>query len=371
MGLTAAQLEQRARAILEGAWETCHPEAERITPVGAPTLPPDLVEDIQASVNSRTKTYRYVLPTQVLAKAAVPSLDCRCLQAGRGGEGAFDARSLSHNVIVPFDRQNENVLGGSSEPYANNPVRVAEVTPEHRAAQRNRAGWDALCRVLQALEDTSDPAFTQAVLREVLEVIRGRLEGTAVTYAVPQRVNHPKLLHAVEAYLSERSGGVRLQAVVASLFLTVGKRFHLFANVKSSKPTAADASTGQIADVDCYDAEGDLALAVEVKDRELTITQMSNTVLAARAADLTEVLFISQRGIPQDEAEGASQAIASYFASGQNVYVFPFMEFASGVLALLGEVGRRDFVTRVGQVLEGYQSSLSDRRAWSAVLREL
>src|SRR5690242_17846258 len=63
-----------------------------------------LRDAIGRSVNSGTVTYRYVLPTQLLAKVADPSLDCRSVQVAAGVPGAFDARSLCHKVIVPFDR---------------------------------------------------------------------------------------------------------------------------------------------------------------------------------------------------------------------------------------------------------------------------
>ncbi len=97
-----------------------------------------LLESIRLSVNSNTKTYRYVLPTQLLAKIADPALDCRSLQAGADRTGSFDARTIAHQVIVPFDQSNDRVLGGSPEPYVNNPVRVPEVSEQYRSAQRNR-----------------------------------------------------------------------------------------------------------------------------------------------------------------------------------------------------------------------------------------
>lgn len=54
----------------------------------------DLSQNIEESISSevthllrsRTKTYRYVLPTQLIVKLANPSLDSRCLQAGRKPE---------------------------------------------------------------------------------------------------------------------------------------------------------------------------------------------------------------------------------------------------------------------------------------------
>lgn len=281
------------------------------------------------------------------------------------------ALSLCHDVVVPFDRANESVLGGSTEPYANNPVRVPEVTEAYRSAQKDKKGWDSLCHVLAAVEERQERAFTEAVFDQVLLEIHRRLQGVTVTYAAPQRVSHPRLLTALQAYLSHRSGGVRLQAVVSALFVTLGRRFGLFAEVRSNKPTASDTSTGQVADVECFDAKGRIALAVEVKDRELTVTQISDKLPATRTAQVTELLFIVERGVRKEDDDEAAALIERSFASGHNIYVFPLQDFASGILALLGEAGRRDFLVNVGAELERYQAPLTDRRAWSALLIDL
>jgi hypothetical protein len=361
-----AELKSRCEEMLRARWENA---LARLA--ARPAVPQRLLKAIIASVNSSTKTYRYVLPTQLLAKVADPSLDCRCLQVARGGAGAFDARSLCHTVIVPFDREHENVLGGSSEPYANNPVRVPEVTRAHRGPQRDKAGWDDLCAVLAAVEQRDDPAFTADVFDTVLTAIRDRLEKTAVSYALPQRIAHGALLSLLRAYLAEPSGGLRLQAVVSALFGVIGARFSLFPDVRSRKPTASDASTKQVADVECYDKDGRLALAVEVKDRELTVAQISGKLPAVRAAQLTELLFIVERGIRAEDSAETDRVIGRQFAGGHSIYVFPLLDFASGILALFGEGGRREFLEAVGQVLDEYQAPVSDRRAWSALLRDL
>jgi hypothetical protein len=146
---------------------------------------PKLTQAVSLCINSSTKTYRYVLPTQVLSKVTDPSLDSRCLQASRGGPGAFDARSVAHEVIVPFDQDNENVLGGSQEPYVNNPLRVPEVSAAYRGAQRDKPGWDLLCLVLNAVEDRRDKEFTRLVLRQILTEIYRRLSTVRVVYGVP------------------------------------------------------------------------------------------------------------------------------------------------------------------------------------------
>lgn len=106
-----------ARETLNALWATAQGES-----VAPKNVPQEILQAISASTNSNTLTYRYVLPTQLLAKFIDPSLDCRALQARSPRPGAFDARSVCHKVIVPFDRENNRVLGGSAEPYLNNPV---------------------------------------------------------------------------------------------------------------------------------------------------------------------------------------------------------------------------------------------------------
>ena len=76
----------------------------------------DLKSDIVDCLTSSTKSYHYVLPTQLLSKAVEPTRDCRSIQVAYGKAGAFDARSIAHKVIVPFDKRNYNVLGGYTEP---------------------------------------------------------------------------------------------------------------------------------------------------------------------------------------------------------------------------------------------------------------
>ncbi len=103
------------------------------------------------------------------AKAADPGRDCRSVQATCGLRGAFDARTIADEVVVPFDRANENVLGGSTEPYANNPLRIPAIVPTARSAQRDKSAFDDLCKVLDYAE--KNPQHAVDLLRAALEQI--------------------------------------------------------------------------------------------------------------------------------------------------------------------------------------------------------
>ncbi|MGH8546119.1 MAG: restriction endonuclease, SacI family [Gammaproteobacteria bacterium] len=327
-----------------------------------------LVNLIRACVNSKTKTYRYVLPTQLIAKHVDPSLDCRCLQAARPGRGSFDARTVAHQVIVPFDQANESVLGGAPEPYVNNPVRVPEVSVKHRAQQKNKADWDKLGKLLSLVQSKDSKKFTESVLKQVLTEIYRRLAGVRVIYATPSRISLPRCVMLMTDYLGEQSGGDRLLALSSALFAVIGKRFRLYSSVRRAKITASDLATGLLADLECVTEKDAIVLTVEVKDKELTISQMRGKIKTIREKQVSEIFFIAQRGVVQGEKQQINELINREFVSGQNIYMTDLISLAKATLALLGERGRKDFLREVGHHLEAYKSDINHRRAWATLL---
>jgi len=269
--------------------------------VGAPTtdepgsIPVEVQAAIARSINSSTLTYRYVLPTQLLAKCIEPGLDCRSIQVGSGLRGAFDARSLCHTVVVDFDRANSNVLGGSKEPYLNNPLRIAAIVAPQRKAQRNKTGFDDLCLVLGFAE--AHPDVAPILLEAVLRAVHARLANVQVVYPVPNRVSLAHAQRVLSEFLAERSGGARLQAVAVALFRTIGRRLGLCAEVESANINAADQSTGRVADIECRDDEGGVVLAVGVKDRQIELKHVQDKLPGVRERGIRELLFLVQGGV--------------------------------------------------------------------------
>jgi len=332
---------------------------------------PRLIKAIHQSINSSVKTYRYVLPTQIVSKLADSSLDSRCLQASRGGRGAFDARTVAHAVIVPFDQENESVLGGSQEPYVSNPVRVPEVSSRYRDAQKYVKDWDKLCVVLDAVESRAREDFTRRVFRQVLIETYKRLSSVRVVYAAPRRVSLRKTTEAIQAYLSEHSGGDRLLALTSAVFTVIGSRFGLWAEVKRGKITAADQASGMLADLECVTKDRHVAVAVEVKDRKITISQLRAKLRSIREKQVSEIFFVATQGTLESEEAQVNALVNHEFGSGQNIYVTDLERLCGTVLALLGERGRRDFLIETSAQLEKYHSEIAHRRAWAAILETL
>jgi hypothetical protein len=357
------------RTTLDGIWEdiSSRGAAGALTP---PLQDPLLTSAIRDCLISPTKTYHYVLPTQLLAKVVNPALDAHCLQTTCDSPGAFDARTIAHEVIVPFDQTNYRVLGGSAEPYVNNPVRVPSLSASFRPQQKNKADWDKLIQVVDYVEARDQPTFTALVFEHVLFEIYRLLADVVVVFPTPNRISLKQTQELVTAYLAEGSGGERLEAVCTALFQTISEHFGVFDQIKRTKVNAADASTRMLADIECW-SEDKIVLLVEVKDRALTLVQLDAKLDAVRSRHISELLFLAQEAPAASERQALEMRVSSEYAAGQNVYVTNFTDFALGICILLGEKGRAAFIDQVGKELDRDGANIVHRRRWATLLKSI
>ena len=320
-------------------------------------------------MTSSVKTYHYVLPTQILAKSVASNLDSHSLQVAYEVPGAFDARTIAHEVIVPFDQANHRVLGGSLEPYVNNPVRVPAVTAKYRDQQKNKQDWDKLVKVLDTIEKNNKKDFTEKVFEQVLFEVSKLLTSVQIAYPSPNRISLDKANALINQYLSTGSGGDRMEAVCTALFQTIGEKFLIFDKVRREKVNAPDATSGMLADIECF-LEDNIVLIVEVKDRSITLAQLNNKLDHVREKHIAEILFLAKTGKNQAEAGEIDKLILSEFTSGQNIYIADFFDFALGILILLGEEGRINFIDKIGKELDRVHSDYTHRKAWANLLRQ-
>lgn len=131
-----------------------------------------------------------------------------------------------------------------------------------------------------------------------------------------------------------------------------------------------DATTGMVADIECW-LNDEIVLLVEVKDRSLNLTNLDAKIDVARSKQIKEILFMAQQGIePRDKSE-IGKKIIQEFTSGQNIYISSLVDFARGILILLGEKGRVVFIGKIGPELDAAKSSIKHRKAWASLLKEI
>jgi hypothetical protein len=85
-------------------------------------------------------------------------------------------------------------------------------------------------------------------------------------------------LSLAQGFLQEKSGGDRSLALCGAIFDAIGIHFGLYEKVDRARINASDTATGQAADLECVNAEGKVVLAVEVKDRTITLTDVEGTL---------------------------------------------------------------------------------------------
>jgi hypothetical protein len=326
-------------------------------------------QNLQDLVNSGQTAIRFCLPTQLLGKLVDPALDALCLQKGDGTRGRWDPRGFASAVIVPWNRDNQSVLGNSGDPYVSNPLRRPRVDAG-LDQMADREQWDSLCEVLRDVEKAGDPAQTERVLSQVLIAIRDRLRALTFVYVVPSRVSLRQVEALVGAFLSESSGGDRGLAVTAALFETFREHIGLYREVRRSVVNAADAATNSVGDLECVGPDGDIILAVEVKERRIEDADVQIAVAKAREFAVRELLLCT-KGIQTAEHDAVERTFSNAWASGTNLYHATVGDLMRGTLPLVGETGIRNFVVQIGHQLDTFSSQPRHRKAWKTLLDAL
>jgi len=155
-------------------------------------------------------------------------------------------------------------------------------------------------------------------------------------------------------------------AITTALLETAGRILYLYSEVRRFNINAPDTTSGLVADIECRNKNGEIVLAVEVKDRLLTFSHIQDKMPDVRSHSVSEILFLAQKGI--EDIQKVEGFIRKEFVSGQNIYIFSLSKFAPVLLALMGEKGRREFLVNVGRILDNYGSTLKDRQAWAELL---
>ena len=325
--------------------------------------------EVDRLVNSGLVSIRYAVLTQLLGKIADRERSLLALQLGEGEAGAWDPRSFAAAVIVPWVAANNDVMGTSPDPYVNNPLRRPLL--ERDAPGRNKQDeWNALHDFLAPLDEASRKDVKVAFRRCLASVAR-RMAGQSFKYQIPVRVSLPDMLGTLDSFLAEPSGGFRALAVAAAMMTVLGEGFSLFTRIESQGLNEADAASGAPGDVVCFDDNDQMVLAVEVKDRELTLADVRSSTRKAREADaaLTNLLFTTP-GIKHQDRANIDESVAATWAAGMNVYQADILDLAASTFVLLAEDWRPALMRQIGDELDR-RGDHRHRRSWRDLLSAL
>ena len=361
---------KKAASLLKKYWQSVCNEADN-----NPSLEyiPDTVlrSKIHDSINHSQVAYRFCLPIQLLGKIVNPAIDSLCLQKKEDAQDVtgWDARTLGSKVVAPFNQSQENVLGTSGDPYVGNPMRIPRMVRDDKS-KKDIAGWNVLVDVLEQVELKKDKKFTEMVFRQVLLEILKRQRSLRFVYPLPPRISLETAILLIQKFVEEKSGGDRGLALCSALFDTIGIHFGLYKEVVRGRINASDRATKQAADLECKDSNGKVVLAVEVKERILTLIDIEGTLQKCRELKINDIFFTA-RGVKGDEQKAIDERISRAFTAGQNVYIFNLLDIARSVLAVGGETFRAAFLQKVGEHLDLWNTQPRHRQAWKKLLEEI
>ncbi|WP_170972319.1 restriction endonuclease, SacI family [Natronorubrum halophilum] len=329
------------------------------------------LKQILAADKYGTRTFKYILVTNVLAKTVNPDVHALALKDNSNLDGSFNSGGLATDVVTDWEKDNGERLGGSNEPRTNSVYyRQAELNTDYEA-------WDddlyqTLIRILTELEERSSEGKLEPInmLRQTMHVV-SQLEPTTVSYMNPPDVSYIDLNEAVEQYLEKSGTGERLAAVAAGVLdaqYFVGDRTDYY--IKVDHVNVADENSSAAGDIEIFKSEDEdtLIQAIEVKDKPATKADIQHSISTGREHELDEYMFITGRGFQSiDERERAMDAISD--AEIELVVVTKIDLLSS--LKFQGRAGRTRFRESVGEFLNDMRAQEGSKSDWKQMIESL
>lgn len=308
-----------------------------------------LLSDVTASLISEIlrgthKTYRYVLVNALLAKATNDKIDALALQLADGKGGKFDARSLCHNVVVPFEKLSlPGCLGDSNEPFLNKPARFVSLSMEN--AVRSGKDKETLKNLINVLSSINSSQEAYDYLKSAMVVMKENHEQYLKKFSIGDTLlNVSEFSQLVLDYIYQITnhpmGGEVCALLVAELEqMYLGKKF----KVVPHKVNESGASSKEVGDIDIFDTEGSIVNAIEVKDKDFSEQDVVHAIDKFREAHLPSSLFIYGKFADFDE-DAVFQVLKKKGREGHYCCLISILNYAKLRISDMKSITVKEFV---------------------------
>lgn len=290
------------------------------------------------------KTYRYILVTALLAKATNEGINILSLQKGDGTDGKYDARSLCHKVLVPFETLKlPGCLGGSNEPFLNKPARFVSLSLTN--AVRRGKDFQILSDVIDVLSDISDSPCAYKYLKSAVAVMKEVSKEYVSKFSVGDALIDISefsqlVLDYIYAITEHSLEGEICPLIVSQLEqMYLGKDF----KVEPHKVNQSGSSSKEIGDIDVYDKNRKLVYSIEVKDKDFSMQDVAHAIAKFKQADLDTSLFIYGKNVSFDEDE-VYHLLKEIGREGHYCCLISILHYAKLRICDLKSLTIRDFV---------------------------
>lgn len=304
----------------------------------------EIGQKISEILRGTHKTYRYILVTSLLAKATNDGVNILSLQKGDGEGGKYDARSLCHKVLVPFETLRlPGCLGSSNEPFLNKPARFVSLSLTN--AVRRGKDFQTLSDVIDVLSNISNSSDAYKYLKSALSVMKEVSKEYVLKFSVGDALIDISefsqlVLDYIYAITEHSMEGEVCPLIVSQLEqMYLGKDF----KVEPHKVNQSGASSKEVGDIDVYDKNKKLIYSIEVKDKDFSKQDVAHAIIKFKQADLSSSLFVYGKNVSFDEDE-VFQLLKEIGREGHYCCLISILHYAKLRICDLKTLTIRDFV---------------------------
>jgi hypothetical protein len=276
-----------------------------------------IVNNIEEVIVGSQKTYRYILITALLALATEPKVNPLCLQASSSMEGAYDARSLCHKVIVPFEKKYlEDRLGGSNEPYLNNPARFKEISLTN--AVRGGKSKEILKTLHSILSSIQPQDAFQYLVFCIKCTLKRKPKGiSSIQLSGASLGNRSPVIKFVESLMMKTSQGETSALITAALFQMLAGTYDETFYVEAHSVNQSGASSNEVSDIDVYHGP-ELLFTIEVKDKDFNEHDIEHAVKKAMDVGSSRLFFVCGFNAKLETTQKSLDDISSSYSENYN-----------------------------------------------------
>lgn len=249
-------------------------------------------------------TFKYILITGYLGKYVNPSVHSRALQVSSQLDGAYDARSLCHKVVVGFEKNKGNLFGLSNEPFVNKPARH----PEHDGANPQLRNKIIAHKLHEALE-AANSAPRQDTYLGLVHILRIGAQNAAshIQVHIETQISLPAVTGFIDMFLQKTDGGARLVAVWAAIMALITEE----AKISVTSPNTSDQFGQRAGDVEIHYEEV-LVAASECKHRPLNLDDVKHGLSKAIERGVPEYHFVIAAGVKPGQTSQIEEELAAH-----------------------------------------------------------
>ncbi|MFD1884936.1 restriction endonuclease, SacI family [Paenibacillus wenxiniae] len=317
------------------------------------TFDPDdaLSKAINTVLHGTHKTYKYIMVNAFLAKATDPSINPICLQKKSKLPGAYDARSLCHQVLIKFEREFlQNALGGSNEPFLNKPARFEELSLTNAVRSgKDKETLQLLCMLLPQITDYGTAMTALISSMYYLQKIAKKNSGIA-TISSLKNPTYLEINSLLNDLVAKSMGGEALALAIGALLNMYSFSLKGDTKVETHVVNQAGSSSKEVGDIDFYN-DNILTYVIEAKDKIFTPTDVDHAIQKTFQSNCNRLTFIY--GPHATKLGDKNEEILIQQAAQKGIFlnIISFDDFKINLLSMILPVTTDLFFTSAREVI--------------------